>query len=403
MGGGRSCSVIGCPSRSSPSSRKRFYGFPSDQTIRDVWTTFTRRGSDYVIKSSSYICEDHFDSVCFVFKKKQICLAKDTIPTIFYRTTPEGETEKIVLTFDRDIMHYIEEDTLLNPVYDKEKREEELIAKRERKIEEIGKLCRFCLEDRSEENLIEISKLKDYSIRPAEVMSLVGLNIQYNELFSKNACEECFQQIFVFDGYRKRCQKAQDRMVSEIKQLEEEIQRVSGILAESSWLKAETSANWNDDEVMNESLESSQLVSPVKSIEPEFHQIIVKQERKPMSDDEFDEFEYSAIPLDVSEDIEDFPDYSAVDSSSHEFKVPDLQAKKEDESDDGTDILDSGMKKLTQYDDMETSGIVEGSKQHNNSRIFECFFCRIVSFCLKIQRKTIKKLVNCKIFQNKFT
>jgi THAP domain/Zinc-finger associated domain (zf-AD) len=382
MGGGRSCSVIGCSSRSNPLNRKRFYGFPIDQTIRDVWTTFTRRGSDYVIKSSSYICEDHFDPSCFVFKKKQICLAKDTIPTIFNRMTPEGESEKIVLTFDRDIMHYVEEDTLLNPVYDKEKREEELIAKRDRKIEEIGKLCRFCLEDRSEENLIEISKLKDYSIKPTEVMSLVGLSTQYSELFSNNACEECFQQIFVFDGYRKRCQKAQERMVSDIKQLEQEIQRVSGIIAESSWLKGEATTNWNDDELMNESLEPSQMVSPVKSSEPEFHQITVKQERKDesTSDDEYNEFEYSSIPLEVSGDIEDFPDYNTANTSSHEFKVPDLQAKKEDESDDDTAASDSGIKKLTQYEDMETSGIVEGSKQHNNSRIFECFFCRIVSF-----------------------
>mgnify|MGYP002655259480 CR=1 FL=1 len=219
MGGGRSCTVIGCQSRSAISRDKHFYSFPSDPTLRDVWLTFTRRGPDYEIKKSSYICQDHFDSTCIVVKKKQVCLAKNSVPTIFSRTTVEGSAEKIVLTFDRDVQHYVEEDTQLNPVYDKEKHTADLLALREQKLKEMAKLCRFCLEDRGEQKLIAINKLKEYAISPQEMMTLIGINVKYNEIFSRNACEECFQQIFVFDGYRRRCLKAQNRLVSDMKDL----------------------------------------------------------------------------------------------------------------------------------------------------------------------------------------
>jgi THAP domain/Zinc-finger associated domain (zf-AD) len=334
MGGGRSCSVANCSSRTRKDN-KHFYHFPNDQTIRDVWTTFTRRGADYEVKNSSYICEDHFDPSCFVFKKKQICLAKDTIPTIFYRTTPEGESEKIVLTFDRDIMHYVEEDTLLNLVFDKEKREEELIAKRDRKIEEIRKLCRFCLEDRNEESLVEISKLREYSISPTEMMPhTASASTQYHEVFSKSACEECFQQIIVFDGYRKRCRRSQDLILLGLTNIEKEIVKLGGQSFDQSF-KAE-STNWSDDDDdMNQSgfqsdQYGSRLVSPVKSTqsEPEFHHIIVKQEQKeePMSEEEYHDYDFQALNEAVIDNDDDFDD-------DQDFTIPELpkpsQPKKE--------------------------------------------------------------------------
>ena len=240
-GGGRSCTVIGCLSRSSTQKDKHFYRFPSDPTFKEIWITFTRRGNDYQIKKSSVVCQDHFDPSCFVVKKKQICLAKNTIPTIFYRSTQEGEIEKYVLTFDRDVMHYVEEDTLLNPIYDKEKREEELIVKRDQKIEVIGKLCRFCLEDRGDEDLIEINKLLKYSINPSEVMP--HILITNFEIFNKKACEECFQHIILFDGYRKRCRRSQDLIIEELKRVESEIVKLNGACYDpNSWLKTETVA-----------------------------------------------------------------------------------------------------------------------------------------------------------------
>jgi THAP domain/Zinc-finger associated domain (zf-AD) len=384
--GGRSCTVVDCPNRSNMLIKKRFFGFPTDQTIRDVWATFTRRGADFAIKKgSSYICEDHFDSSSFVFKKTQDFLSKEAIPTIFHRVTPEGESERIVLTFDREIMHYIEKDTLLNPVYDKEKREEELAAKRERKLKEIGKLCRFCLEDRNEENLIEISKLKDYSIKPAEVMSLVGLNTQYSELFSNNACEECFQQIFVFDGYRKRCQKAQDRMVSEMKELDQEIQKICGGTGQGSWLKAETT-NWNDDceddeNMMNETVESTRLVTPVKKTadKTEFHKIIVKEEREDeMSDDDYYQDYQDYVPSVAMDKTA-----AADDDEDDDFVAPNLPLKTENipEPEENSDAGVAAIKTMTKYEDgkFDLKDVFMPDRSQGNCRIYECFFCRLVS------------------------
>lgn len=145
------------------------------------------------------MCQDHFDPSCYVYKRKQQCLAKNSIPTIFLRETAEG-LEKIVLTFDQDIQHYVEEDTLLNPAFDKEKCERELLEKRRRKLSEINNLCRFCFENQEEG--VAITRMKDYGISPNDMLTLIGINTEFNDVFSKNVCEECFQQIVSLDGYR---------------------------------------------------------------------------------------------------------------------------------------------------------------------------------------------------------
>lgn len=130
-GGGNSCAVVGCINRTVADKNVHFYHFPTkDPALREVWKTFSRRGSDYKIRQNTVICHEHFDPSCYDVKAKQMRIKTGSIPTIFYRSR-----EKIILTFDRDLMHYVEEETLLNPVYDREKREMELIAKRERKVE----------------------------------------------------------------------------------------------------------------------------------------------------------------------------------------------------------------------------------------------------------------------------
>lgn len=369
-GGGRSCSVVGCQSRSAAQKDKHFYRFPPEQPLRDIWTTFTRRGNDYELKKSSVMCQDHFDPSCFVVKKKQICLAKNTVPTIFYRSTSEGD-EKIVLTFDHDVMHYVEEDTLLFPVYDREKHEKELLAKKERKLNEVAKLCRFCLEDREEESLLAVNKLRDYSINPSDVMILVGLNAQYNELFSKNACEECFQHIFVFDGYRKRCQKAQDRLINEMKHLEQEIQKVCGGTTQDPWLKTETSTNWDDDDdddhFLNDSFESSSKRGADK---PQFHKIIVKEEQK--DDDENQDYHIPSVAMD---------DTAADDDD--DFAPLNLPTKTENDNVTINEtVTASPIKSMTKYEndtfDLKDVFMPDRS-QGTNCRFYECFFCRLVS------------------------
>ena len=346
---------------------KHFYRFPSDPTLRDVWLTFTRRGTDYEVKKSSFICQDHFDGSCFVIKKKQVCLAKGTIPTIFYRNTAEGE-EKIVLTFDHDVLHYAEEDTLLNPVYDKDKHERDLLEKRDEKLKLMRKLCRFCLEDTCEEKLISISKLKDYSINPSDIITIFGLQTEFEEMFSKNACEDCFQQIFVFDGYRKRCRKAQDRLLSDLKDLDKKITDVQGeyLSTATPWFKTEMS--WNDEEDEDENVDS---ISPAKFFDksPDFHKIIVKEEREEepdhLSDD--DVFENYAMQS-IDETVED------------DYTTPEMPSKEDVEQEDEVqDVL-----KSTKYIQDTFDIIIHGNTQLGTSRIYECFFCNMVSELLII-------------------
>lgn len=412
MGGGRSCSVVGCSNRSMPNEKRRFYGFPSNPIFKEIWITFTRRENDFQIKSSSYICENHFHPSCFLFKKKNICLAKSTVPTIFYRTTSEGENERIELTFDRDVMHYIGEDTLLNPVFDKEKRQAELVEKRDRKIEEIQKLCRFCLE--GDEGLIEISKLHEYNINSSEVMNLFGLSMHQNNIFGKNACEECFQQIFIFDGYRKRFRKSQDQLINVIKQIDLEIAQLGG--KDNLWVKTE-GTNWDEsDNDLNESFEYEQEGKPahitttttIVAQDPEFHQVVVKQEKDGddgiFDNDYYTDFGAPSVSMELGNDSDTEVENeekelctkpklskpknfksevlnfnTAIKEENKPIPVKKSRSKKE-ETKKIREAAAEALKTLTRYEDMDV-GVVcqdEALKQPTACSIYECFFCRVV-------------------------
>lgn len=361
MGGGKSCSVIGCNSRTTKDKKKHFYQFPKEQPFRDIWITFTRRGSDYEVKKSSCMCQDHFDPSCYVVKKKQQCLAKNSIPTIFNRQTPEG-FERIVLTFDNFVLHYVEEDTLLNPVFDKEKREQELIEKRERKLKEIRRLCRFCFEVQEDEKLVDVNKMKDYAISPNEMLKVIGIDTQFGKTFSSVVCEECFQHIITIDGFRKRCQKAQNHIISDLQELDQNIRKLS--LVPNSWFKSETN-HWEneEDDDDDDDDETQNLVcnsSTVKSEEPSFQQIIIKEEKK---------FEQTSDDDDVNAPSE-FDDVSDVEMADVPAKV---------ETSVGSDELESEitMVEATRSESVKPS---PSKSRPHNQRTYECFFCHVVSW-----------------------
>lgn len=94
------CTVVGCPSRSMPSTHggKHFFRFPKEndrnKQIRKLWCQFSRREKDFDPKSSA-ICEDHFTPESFIQKKKgRLYLHKHSVPTIYYRETKQ-KLEKI--------------------------------------------------------------------------------------------------------------------------------------------------------------------------------------------------------------------------------------------------------------------------------------------------------------------
>lgn len=398
MGGGRNCSVVGCSNRSMPSEKRRFYGFPNDPIFQEVWKIFTRRESDFQIKSSSYICENHFHPSCFLFKKKNICLKKNSVPTVFHRTTSDGENERIELTFDRLVMHYIGEDTLLNPVFDKEKRAIELVEKRNRKLEGIQKLCRFCLE--CDEGLIKISKLHEYNINSNEVMELFGLTMHQNKIFGKNACEECFQQVFIFDGYRKRCKKSQNQLINVIKQIDLEIAQLGG--KENFWVKTE-GTNWDEsDDKLNESVEYEE--ENIEVSKPEFHQVVVKLEKDGddgmFDNDYFPDYATPSFEMDLGNDSDTEVEETEIHSKLKLLKPKKLKLEvksaaknenkpnpvkksrsKKEETKKIREEAAEALKSLTRYEDMDV-GVVcqnEALKQPTACSIYECFFCRVVS------------------------
>lgn len=380
-GGGRSCIVVGCKSRTTDDKSKHFYKFPKDYR-KEIWITFSRRGQDYEPKDSSVVCQDHFDPSCYVYKKKQQCLAKDSIPTIFYRETQEG-IEKIVLTFDNDVMHYVEEDTLLNPAFDKEKCERELVEKRQRKLNEIGRLCRFCFEIQEEGKCVAISRMKDYGISPNDMLTLVGINTEFNDIFSKSVCEECFQQIVSLDGYRKRCQKVQNQLIDDIKVLDANIQRLRNntCFEPNSWFKPEDTWDESDNDCDNDEIVISDLA--VMKKEDNFHQIIIKEEHEDdeMSDDNFnlssiihsdseseqpiflDDMENNEIDAIVSKKLKRTRKSTKADKTMKVLKLKKLKSKTvepENEEESKTTITSK-----TQIIDPRPV----------NQRTYECFFC----------------------------
>lgn len=227
MSGGNTCSVDGCDNNSAK-DEKHFYQFPKVQPLKDIWTKFTRRGSDFEVTWASCICQDHFEPSCFITKNKKQCLKSNSIPKIFNRQTTGG-VERIALTYDSDLQQYVGDGMLHKMFLDKEKRETELIEKRQRKLQEIAKLCRFCFDAHDE--LVDVRKLK---ISISEVLKFLGIDSQLKETLSSVVCTECFQHIISIDEFRKRCKEAQNRIVSDLSELDENIRKV-GFKTEPAW------------------------------------------------------------------------------------------------------------------------------------------------------------------------
>lgn len=414
--GSKSCCVVGCRNNKTKVKSTHFFRFPSYQPYRDLWISFSRRGSDYKVRKHSSICQDHFLPKCFVQKKKLVLLHDGSIPTIFYRETKDG-IEKIELKFDPYVMNYIDAESLLNPAYDRDKIENELLEKQKMRKAEIKKSCRFCFESPNMEDgsFVEIKKLTPYAIKLDDVFTIIGLSTKYNKQFSNVMCEECFQQIILFDGFRKRCRKAQNHIIDELKDLEMEIHKFQGTKMDpESWHKPEIS--WtdndtysNDDEDDNDD-PSSNFLSPFNStLEPisqlDLESVTIKEEIKedPMSDDGDDDNyqdHYDApIEMDYSgkERYEIMPKTeSIILPTTKSILITSQQKVESDNSDDeffpSSSLNDENVKTGEAESshpsspgiepDITTDDLKTVRSRGGNTkafRIYECFFCRLVS------------------------
>jgi hypothetical protein len=211
MGG---CAIIDCKNRvSTVSNGKHFYRFPKDREIRKFWRVFTKRGTDWKVKDSSVICEDHFEPKCFIKKQKRMFLKKDAIPTIYQKETSAG-VEKLMLSDDGDYDNYC---LLVKQEEDKEE-EAELLndLKKTSRLEEIKTLCRFCSLEK--DVVIEIKNFETYNIDTSTLFNMLELNTdpECNAHLSDLVCEECFNQVVLLDTFKTKCKMSESRILAEL-------------------------------------------------------------------------------------------------------------------------------------------------------------------------------------------
>lgn len=327
------------------------------------------------------------------------------------------------------------------------------------KAEELSKLCRICFDDNDGKPLVPINRLNNYSIAPAEVYTLLGLESDV-KVFSSSICEECFQHIVSFDGFRKRCRKAQLGIVKELNYIDEQLKKVRCSDSLNSWNDLsttlgddDTDANDDDDRDNDEifAAEEDEAVEPdVMNIsldrETGFQEVTVKTESVDDdgsiifesyhmemndfdSDDETPLVELKTEEIEVEEpelktrsrkksakllDSEAGKSKSSkkISKKSSSIARPEepMSTKRNSSKTKTNQVNESNKRKSSKTIDAELddvardedeaepeneptsvkeqhniiqigdSSVVINNLQSHASRIFECFFCRLVSF-----------------------
>lgn len=324
------------------------------------------------VKKCSAICEDHFTEDRIVSKKKgRSYLVRGSVPTVYYRETKEG-LEKIEVEFDYDSCQYIGQESV-NLLRGNVSTHEEkvLLQDRRQKVMELKNLCRFCFESQ-DDKFVAVKKLESYSIEPDDMLSLIGIGPQYNEVFSEIVCEQCFQQIVTIDGYRKRCQKAQEEVISEMQELDIKLQSVINLKTEESpWYKfeaidADIIIDQNQPthiEIVEEHLEEDDNISYVGEDDDfETEQFV------------FDDFkEDKAIMEDFKEEPMDESDLCIDHTYESNFE------NDEDDDEDTYQTCEASNKDV--YNITDTDAIIKNPDRNSFAlRVYECFFCRLVRF-----------------------
>lgn len=373
------CAVVGCRNRFVRGG-KHFYRFPKDEQQKNLWVLFTRKGASFEIKQCSAVCEDHFAEDRVIVKKKgRLYLLKKTVPTIYYRETKEG-LERVVVEFDAESGQYFGQESvnLLRGTVSVQE-EKSLIQDRRQKVRELKNLCRFCFESQ-DDKFVAISKLEAYSIDPEEMLILVGVDPQYNEVFSEVVCEQCFQQIVSIDGYRKRCRKAQDEIISEMQELDQRLQEIRIMKTDDRpWFKYEAVSddepNQTHIEIIEEHLDDN--ISYVGDEDEDFQ------------DENFDTHDFVSYKMEIQNDTKEFhqiiiKEETKMDDDMMEQNDQSFESNYEnvDEDDDDDDDEFQGLPEQSDkdvYNITDTETIIKNPDRNSFAlRIYECFFCRLV-------------------------
>jgi hypothetical protein len=244
---------------------------------------------------------------------------------------------------------------------------------------------------------VPLPKLEAYNIDSTEMLITVGIGPMYDEIMSNIICEKCFQHLVSIDAFRKRCKKAQDDLLAEIQEFDTKLQDVRNLKTEERpWLKREVASDDeetqqqnvlfevieehlddaiyedanDDDDNEDESFPNEPFdtnygipMEPKAVTINNFHQVIIKDETKPDSMEIYEE-----LQLDNSND-QDFEPMEDDNDDSHDG-VENFFSTSEKEVSNPKDVYDITDKKaiITNY---ERNKFV--------LRVYECFFCQMVS------------------------
>lgn len=368
-----SCAVVGCRNRFVRGG-KHFYRFPKNEQFKNLWIQFTRKGNNFDVKKCSAVCEDHFSEDRVVIKKKgRLYLIKKTVPTIYYRETKEG-LERVIVEFDENSSQYIGEESvnLLRGTVSAQE-EKSLIHDRRQKIRELKSLCRFCFESQ-DERFVAVNKLEAYSIDPDEILMMIGIGLQYNEVFSEIVCEHCFQQIVAIDGYRKRCRKAQEDIINEMQELDQKLQSIRNLKTEERpWFK--------DEEMFEEEPLQTQIDIIEEHLDDNISYAGDEEDDFKLESFENQDFEnYGSNIIVKDEDKLEDAMVCIIEQSDGPFESHYEPRDEEDEDDDEdfhgmTEPLDKDVYHITDID-----AIIKNPDRNSFAlRVYECFFCRLVT------------------------
>lgn len=319
MGG---CSVASCKNRFIRGT-KHFFRFPKDWR-RELWMKFTQRGSHFIPKSSSTICEDHFASESCQKKKNRVIMSKDAVPTIMVRDSQQYE-----IRFDAERRDYFDEDFLSLKLATSQptETEESVLDQRQSRLDELKTVCRFCISN--DGSKVPIAKLATYFITADTITTILGIESPSDDVFSEFLCEQCFTQIVEFDGFRKKVRDAHQEVATEILEFDEKLAEIrNGKVFE---------------------------VVPI----PMMDSTIEFLEEHLLDDDEFMDNEEIEYIEEIAEDISDVAD----ESVKHK------------------ELIEQSAQGVDEYDQVTTDDIIKNPDRNRFCfKIYECFFCKMVSF-----------------------
>ncbi|KAG5680452.1 hypothetical protein PVAND_009960 [Polypedilum vanderplanki] len=369
------CSVIGCTSRTTPSTygRKHFFRFPKhDDQRRKLWIQFTRR--EKFDPKNSVICEDHFKTECFKPKKKgRLNLYENSVPTIYFREM-KNKLQKIEIEYDSKTQEYKGAENLdFFYASTNIEREQEILNERELKMQQLKSLCRFCFESENEVKCVPFNKLEAYQIDPAEMLLILGLHLEHNEIFSEILCEKCFQQMLDIDTYRKCCQKAQADIVAELEEMDQKIEKIQSIKGnEKPWFKVEVIETTGDDvEVEMGTIVEEQQYEVIE--EEHLEDVVYDYPTETSYVHDYSKFQNEeSLMIEDEDDDEEEDEENIIEIDEEGVEVTPVEYVRRHVNDD---VL---FNEKDKYNIVDKDAVIKNPDRNSYAyRIYECFFCRL--------------------------